>query len=159
MRKERPIPLCGLLLALLFFVCATAGGFADMAEAAKPRVSWKHTRTSLVKNKAGEHQIEIRITFTNNSTDEKAIIKFYDKTLKVSGSIISYTDKVTPLNNYTIRSSKVNNVEVWPGKQYYLTFFIPLKDVLKKNYVKSWVWKIKDIKVNDCDFKYATKSI
>ena len=159
MKKEKRMTLGGFLLALLFIVSASVGSFADMAEAAPPRVSWKQTQTSLVKSEAGEHLIKIRITFTNNSTDEKAIIKLYDKILKISGTIIDYTGAVTRLNNYIVKSSKVNNIDLWPGKIFNLTFSIPLKDVLKDKYQKSWNWRIKDIKVNSCDFKYATKSI
>lgn len=169
---EKVTRACVCFLVALFVVCAAGVCIPDEAEAAQSRVTWKLRGSDIVK-KEGVMYLRVLLTLYNNSTDERAISRYYDKKIKISGvlnrsEIIGSKHGFMPYDmkySYTHTSSKVNNIELFPGKSLNTYFDIPLSKVLgKQYYTKSssgnFFWyKPKSIKVHSFDFKYRTEAI
>ena len=157
-------------IIVTFFWASLGLGFASDADAAKPRVTWKHTKSQVVK---GQNGLELRvfIQFTNNSTDEKVITRLYDKEILAEGTIIhSYTagDNLGGMSNRststpfrkTIKSAKVNKTDIWPGKGETLYFSFPLKELINVRHTfKDSRFGAGKIFVKKVEFKYRTGSI
>ena len=157
----------GVLFLCFFSLACFSILFIADAEAATPRVTWKHTKTSIHKTKQGL-ELRVFIEFTNKSTDEKVITQLYDKQLYIEGNIVRGWDQgrygVSPTDRYpfkqTIRSKKVNETDIWPGKSYTLYFSFPVKNVMKIPTLSSSQVLVPDkVSVKKMDFKYKTGSI
>ena len=73
------------------------------------------------------------MTHTNNSSDMD-ITAFYDKQVRFSGVLnrdVFTRQSVGTRVSKTINSSRVNNVNVWPGRSHALNYTIPVGDLIQ----------------------------
>ena len=137
-----------LLIGLVLFL----GGKAE----AKP--TWIKSTISAPKvvktgdniNYGNYYSLKFSVKHTNNHPDGKIVTAIFDKTLKLWDAECSIKYTVSKIN-YTLRSSRVNKMELYPGQSYSLAYSIPL-DKLFKN-VSNW----KDLNKNINTFKWSGK--
>ena len=125
-------------LVLAVFVVVFAG---EALAATRPSwVGWswnvKLVKNPNVKNvqmsSADYWALEIKVTHKNNSSN-RDITAFYDKTLTFSATMSSNLTFVSQRGKavkYTMKSTRVNNVNVWPGRSYTLTYWMPVKNLI-----------------------------
>ena len=157
-----------ILLLITALLCFAAPSWA--------RPNWVSTNAkwSIVRNekqndpKANNYYyLKASVTYTNNSED-KIILSIFGKTLNATGTVY-YWDKYNTGNtagtlNSSIKSTKVNNMNLYPGQSTSLYYLFPFNGKLpylsafntnRKNGRKSGV---RDIKWSH-DFKVSTKRI
>ena len=151
MKVKVKFTIIAVLLAA--FVMAFAGEAMAIKNPKWVKWSWSG---SLVRNPDAKvpitsgsyYLVKIEITHTNNS-DEQDIIAIYDKELKFSATINTNlrwgTPKLNTKVSSTIKSSKVNDVNVWPGRAQTLTYYIPLGNLIKAQNADRWKWQNEDI--------------
>ena len=151
MKVKVKFTLIAVLLAV--FVMAFAGEALAIKNPKWVKWSWVG---SLVRNPDAKvpmtsgsyYLVKIVVTHTNNS-DEQDIIAIYDKEVKFSATINTKLTWGTPKYNTkvssTIKSNKVNEVNVWPGRSYALTYYIPLGNLIKAPDADRWRWQNEEI--------------
>ena len=173
---KRVTKICVLVLAAFCMVCATGIYAPEVTGAAQQqkRVTWKHLDSKIIKKDDGKLYLRVRVALKNNSTDERSISKYYDKTLKISGVVTrkkyyptlkQYGSAEDVKFNYTHTSSIVNTPDIFPGKSWNSHFDILLTKVLGKQYAAKtrdgypYSYSLKSIKAHSLDFKYKTERI
>ena len=136
MKRNMKFAVAVILLAIFAAVSAE-----EALAAAKPSwVGWswnvalvKNPNVKNVKMSTADYWVlKITVTHKNNSSD-RDITAFYDKTLTFYATMsnnLTWASQRGKAVKYTLKSTKVNNVEVWPAKSYSLTYFMPVKNLI-----------------------------
>lgn len=108
----------------------------------KATYTWKIVKVGKNKNKPGYYAIKIFMNHKNNNKNGKIITAIFDKTLELSYRIPSCWSKSF---STTIKASKVNKVEIYPGQSHTLTYLVPLKAIKETAYCPNYNFYNKEI--------------
>jgi hypothetical protein len=112
----------------------------DVSDTKKTRPSWISTKGSpKVVKKDNAIYIDYTVTYKNNSKNGEILTAIYDKTLQLQGTLNWKYTSPDPYNGkmdtwsgskefkYTLKSSKVSKVEVYPGQTTKVTYRFDVK--------------------------------
>jgi hypothetical protein len=150
-----------ILLMLAAFMLLFAGEALAAAKPAWVKTTWtaKLVKNPNVKNVKVDSPdywaVEIKVKHTNNSGD-RDIIAFYDKTLTFSAVLnkdITYANQRGKTVKHTLKSDRVNKVEVWPNKSYSLAYWVPVKNLISPGKYETGVGMSMNNEIRQADWE------
>ena len=143
MRGKTKFALTAVLLAV--FVAM----FAGEALAKPDWIGCSYTPSLVVTGKdagkADYYSVKIVVDYKNNNKQGKVVTKIFDKTLTLSAQINNPRFKMNKSSaTGTIKSSKVNDCQIYPGQTYSLAYFIPISQFGIRAYYPD-IYNMKDV--------------
>ena len=167
-------------LFCLVLCCAMALAAAASPAQAGTRLNWKvlSRQMRVGKNKQGkitDHQIFFPIQYTNNSDNERRIVKIYDRKIWLTGVLeVTVPPQLSQDGNFPIYGTggkkrisfkyyeafpKALDVDIFPGRAVKKNYFCWLKAEARfKGYSPNYTYKLISLDVKH-DYKYRSEEI
>jgi hypothetical protein len=116
-----------VLAVMLLAVCALVFGGEAAAKPSWLKTTWSSKIVVTGKDKTKGDYLSVRISIKHTNNGDEIITSFFNKTLKMVSTVKDYTSK----GEYTLKSTKVNKAEVYPGQSYTLSYDIPLNGLIQ----------------------------